>query len=308
MESAPLNENGAVARRPLPLPSASRVAKMTLFRHLLIALLLIVGAPVVANVSVSASAPVSTNIVPPLQLTPEGCLSAIAAAKKLHKRLEPKTINVLSWNVHKLEDSAAIAEVMGYRTANNILFLQEAVENQELFNSKPFSSFSIGYKTKRYSSGVLTLSDYPILVNCTYLHVEPWLRTPKATNIILLDIDGTLLLAANIHAINFTLRTKIFETQLNAIQQIFLAYDGPVVFGGDFNTWSEQRLRVLTRIANNANLSEVEFREDLRKQVFGSSLDRFFIRGIRIIESKSTVSTTSDHNPIFVTLELMPSE
>ncbi|HSX52408.1 MAG TPA: hypothetical protein VLF09_15690, partial [Cellvibrio sp.] len=145
---------------------------MTLSRHLLLAMLLL------------ASLPVFANIAPPLQLTPEGCLSAIKAAKKIHKRLEPKTINVLSWNVHKLEDSAAIAEVLDYRTASNILFLQEAIENQQLFQSKPFSSFSVGYKTKRFNSGVLTLSDYPILVNCTYLHVEPWLRTPKATNII----------------------------------------------------------------------------------------------------------------------------
>lgn len=267
---------------------------MNLYRHLLLVWISLVGATVLANP------------IPPLQLTPDDCLSAINDAEKLHRNAEPKIINVLSWNVHKLQNPAAIGEVIGYSFESNIMFLQEAVENNDLLNSKPFSSFVMGYKTKEFNSGVLTLSDFPIVVRCSYLHTEPWLRTPKATNILLLDIDGVLLLTANIHSINFTLRTKIFEEQLSAIQKIFIAFNGPVVFGGDFNTWSARRFKALTRIANSANLTEVEYREGVRKQVFGSSLDRFFIRDIKIIKSKSRASTTSDHNPIFVTLELNP--
>ncbi len=267
---------------------------MFLFRHLLVLGLLFVSSSILANT------------VPSLQTTPDACLSAIEEAEKQHKKNGTKTINVLSWNVHKLQNPTAVAEAMGYGFENNIMFLQEAVENRVLLESKPFASFVMGYKTKEFNSGVLTLSDYPIVVRCSYLHKEPWLRTPKATNVMLLDIDGTLLLAANIHSINFTLRTKIFEAQLNEMQKIFLAYSGPIVFGGDFNTWSERRLNALTRIANSANLTEVAFREGVRKQVFGSSLDRFFIRDIKIIKSKSRASTASDHNPIFVALELNP--
>lgn len=267
---------------------------MNLFRHLLMVWLLVVSTSVFARA------------IPALQLTPEDCASAINSAEQQHKNTGTKTINVLSWNVHKLQNQAAVEELKGYSLENNIVFLREALEHKELLNSKPFSSFVMGYRTQDFNSGVLTLSDYPIVARCSYLHTEPWLRTPKATNIMLLDIDGTLLLTANIHSINFTLRTKIFEEQLNAMQKIFLAYSGPVIFGGDFNTWSDRRLNALTRIANSANLTEVAFQEGVRKQVFGSSLDRFFIRDIKIIKSKSRASTASDHNPIFVTLELNP--
>lgn len=267
---------------------------MIFYRHLLLIWLSLVGASVLANP------------IPPLQLTPETCLSAINEAEKQHKNTRPKTINLLSWNIHKLKNPAAVGEIMAYSLESNILFLQEAVENKQLLAIKPFSSFAMGYQTQEFNSGVLTLSDYPMVVRCSYLHKEPWLRTPKATKIILLDVDGTLLLTANIHSINFTLRTKIFEEQLSAIQKILFAFDGPVVFGGDFNTWSERRLKALTRITNSANLMEVEFREGMRKQVFGSSLDRFFIRDIKIIKSRSRETIASDHNPIFVTLELNP--
>ena len=265
---------------------------MNVFRHLLMFWLLIVSTTIFART------------IPALQSTPEACVSAIKAAEKLPRNTASQSINVLSWNVHKLQKQAAVYEAMGYSLESNIMFLQEALENEDLLKSKPFSSFAMGYQTRDFNSGVLTLSDYPIVVRCSYLHIEPWLRTPKATNIMLLDVGGTHLLTANIHSINFTLRTKVFEAQLNSMQEIFLAYDGPVIFGGDFNTWSDRRINALNRIASGANLTEVEFQEGIRKQVFGSSLDRFFIRDINIIKSKSSASKNSDHNPIFVTLEL----
>ncbi len=268
---------------------------MTLCRQLIIAFLFFANPILVANAA-------------PLLLTQDACLSAIEKVEKSHRSLTPKRINVLSWNVHKLTNEAAIKEIIDYTGSNNILFLQEAVQNKDVIDSKPFTSFSVGYKTARLISGVLTLSDYPIVISCSYMHIEPWLRTPKVTNVVLLDIDGTLLLTANIHAINFTLRTKYFSTQLHSIQEILVAHKGPVIFSGDFNTWSKQRLNVLNNVATTANLTQVEFKRDLRKQVFGVSLDRIFIRDIKIVKSKSKVSKASDHNPIFATLELMPSE
>ncbi|HSC67178.1 MAG TPA: endonuclease/exonuclease/phosphatase family protein [Cellvibrio sp.] len=269
---------------------------MTLVRPLIIALLFLVNTSLLANAAA------------PLLRTQDSCLSAIESAEKSHRSSTPKRINVLSWNVHKFTNEAAIKEVIDYTRSNNILFLQEAVRSKELIDSKPFTSFSVGYQTVRLISGVLTLSDYPIVISCSYMHTEPWLRTPKVTNVVLLNIDGTLLLAANIHAINFTLRTKYFSTQLHSIQEILVAHKGPVIFSGDFNTWSNQRLKVLNGVATTANLTQVEFKEDLRKQVFGVSLDRIFIRDIKIIESRTKASKASDHNPIFATLELVPSE
>ena len=269
---------------------------MSLFRHLIIALLLLTNTSLDANAS------------PPLLLTQEDCLSAIKNAEKSLNFSVAKRINVLSWNVHKLESDAAINEVIDYGKKTNILFLQEAVKNEALFNIKPFASFSVGYTTAKYDSGVLTLSDYPIVLSCSYVHVEPWLRTPKATNIVLLNIDGTFLLAANIHAINFTLRTKQFAIQLHSIEQILLAHKGPLIFSGDFNTWSDRRVNVLTGLAKTANLTQVEFKKDLRKKVFGLSLDKIFIRDVKIIKSKTKASAASDHNPLFTTIELTPFE
>lgn len=227
------------------LPPASRAINMAFLRQSLLVLLFL------------ASTSLPVNGAAPQLYTQDSCLAAIKNAEKSHKSLTPKRINVVSWNVHKLINKAAITEVIDYTGSNNILFLQEAVRSKELIDSKPFTSFSVGYQTVRLISGVLTLSDYPIVISCSYMHTEPWLRTPKVTNVVLLNIDGTLLLAANIHAINFTLRTKYFSTQLHSIQEILVAHKGPVIFSGDFNTWSNQRLKVLNGVATTANLTQV---------------------------------------------------
>jgi endonuclease/exonuclease/phosphatase (EEP) superfamily protein YafD len=55
-----------------------------------------------------------------------------------------------------------------------------------------------------------------------------------------------------------------------------------------------------------AGLKAVSFNDDNRALFFGRPLDHIFTRGLALRHSQSLQVSTSDHNPMFVTLSLEP--
>jgi endonuclease/exonuclease/phosphatase (EEP) superfamily protein YafD len=80
-------------------------------------------------------------------------------------------------------------------------------------------------------------------------------------------------------------------------------HEGPIILGGDFNTWSRQRLELLYQLTRNINLLPVNFNLDLRKTFLGRPLDFIFYRDLTLTNASIMQTVASDHNPLFVTFQ-----
>ena len=218
------------------------------------------------------------------------------------------TFSLLNWNVEKAQDPELVSEFAELAKRSDLVFLQEAVplkKTETLIEQSLFEAFVRGYVQNEIETGVLTLARTPHLVHCHLLATEPWLRTPKATSVTLYPLaesDDTLL-TINLHALNFSFGIEAYTAQLEAAAQLIRAHEGPVVFGGDLNTWSNRRQRALDSVAGELQLVPVPFSPDHRTTQFGKPLDHLYVRGLTWQTTETREVSTSDHNPLFATFQ-----
>ncbi len=126
--------------------------------------------------------------------------------------------------------------------------------------------------------------------------------THKSSLITFHDMGQNIkLLVANIHAINFV-TAKVFKEEIERIETQISNFKGPVIVAGDFNTWSEKKIKILEEFAKRLSLVEVIFQDDKHiKKVFNKRLDYIFYKGLHVEVSKAIKNTKlSDHNPLIV--------
>ncbi len=241
-----------------------------------------------------------------LQNRPRTCLNYVYQGHtNLVSRLNPNEIRLLNWNIAKGEKHGWYADLRRLSSDKDIVMIQEAALDANLYDAlldKNHWSFSPGYNQKKYPTGVLTVTQAKPLNSHSFRHVEPLLRTPKATLVTeygLLNSKYTLLVA-NIHAVNFTIGTKIFTEQLDAVFQVMKHHDGPTLFCGDFNTWRKKRVKRLYEIISELNLQVLSFETDRRKHSFGLPLDHILYSGLEAQQAQTLSVTSSDHNPMSV--------
>ena len=225
--------------------------------------------------------------------------------------LDPNQVTLLNWNIAKgnhkgwQEDFSALCRDV------DIAVLQEAkleYDMPSLFGDDCCWTFAPGFTRPDHSTGVMTLSAAKTVNQTLHSHREPWTRIPKAALVSeyrLATMELTLLVA-NVHAINFTAGVRSFKRQLYAILDELLMHDGPIIFAGDFNTWRRKRLSVVDDIIQTLGLEAIHFTSDNRKQAFGMALDHIFVRGLERKTSNVESVYSSDHNPMTVTLGLVP--
>ena len=217
------------------------------------------------------------------------------------------TFSLLNWNVEKAKDPSLLSEFAELARLSDLIFLQEAVplkKTQTVIEQSLFEAFVRGYVQNEIETGVLTLARTPHLVHCQLLATEPWLRTPKATSVTLYplaDSDDTLL-TVNLHAVNFSFGVTAYQGQLDKAAELIRSHEGPVIFGGDLNTWSDRRQGVLDSLADELGLIAIPFSPDHRTTQFGKPLDHLFVRGLAWQSTKTKEVSTSDHNPLLATL------
>lgn len=243
-----------------------------------------------------------------LEVTPDSCIARLEQSQHQsypdHYAL-PDEVSLVSWNIYKAQHQNLASDLAHLNSSTDILLLQEALLNEDLVNLKPFWRFAPGYKSGELQSGVLTLSRWPATVHCHFAHVEPWLRTPKATNVVeYLMHDGQRLLAINLHAINFSFGLEDYRKQLDDAIAIIEHHKGPVVFAGDLNSWSLRRGKLLDERLKSVGLEAATFNQDNRTRFWGQPLDSVWVRGININSTEVPVSSSSDHNPILVSFNM----
>ncbi len=105
---------------------------------------------------------------------------------------------------------------------------------------------------------MLTASRVAPLATCTQRIGEPLIVVPKSAVISWFRVAGQRepLAVVNIHAINFALTLGAYQAQLAALADVLARHRGPVIFAGDFNTWTKARRAALSATATKLGLAE----------------------------------------------------
>ncbi len=225
-----------------------------------------------------------------------------------HKGFKQK-LNVLVWNIEKAGNPGWDADLNSLGGRSDLLLIQEASMQAGIVTALPqplYQAFAAGYTTKKQSTGVLTLSSVEPSLQCNLTAWEPWLGTPKATNITEYPIAGLKqrLLVINIHAVNFSMGLDEFNAQVHALAPLLSQHRGPLIVAGDFNTWSNNRTESLETFMLNHQLSPVSFSPDQRTLIWDKPLDHVYLRGLNLLDASAVEVESSDHNPLMITVEV----
>jgi endonuclease/exonuclease/phosphatase (EEP) superfamily protein YafD len=216
-------------------------------------------------------------------------------------------LEILSWNIQKASNPGWAEDLASFSQDIDLAFIQEASVQAHIPQAIPmdlYSSFAAGYTTASQATGVLTLSTGNPSVHCELTAREPWLGTPKATSITAYPLQDRedRLLAINLHAINFDLGLKSFQSQFEVLREVLANHQGPIILAGDLNTWSDERQSLVDDFLLEYGLGSVTFEPDLRTRAFGRALDHIYTRGLRANDAKVIPVSSSDHNALRVKL------
>ena len=155
--------------------------------------------------------------------------------------------------------------------------------------------------------GVMTLAKAPALgdlqrILCKY--PEPLLQTPKTSLVSRFALSGTEqeLLVINMHSTLVRGKSGAVE-EIHHVLDRLPEHQGPVLFGGDFNTFTKGLLRAVESAVKRWDLEFVPVDEDPRAG--RAALDQVFVRGLRPIQAVvDTTIKNSDHFPVLYKFEL----
>ncbi|CAE6909979.1 hypothetical protein ACOMICROBIO_FLGHMIGD_02030 [Vibrio sp. B1FLJ16] len=219
-------------------------------------------------------------------------------------------LNVLVWNIYKQGKENWQTALERLSADRQLLLLQEASMTESfkqwLVDGSWISNQVSAFKALGSGAGVINIAQKLPEKACAYTSTEPWLRLPKSALYSQYRLsNGDTLAVVNIHAINFTVGTDEYSSQISALETLLKQHSGPIVFAGDFNSWNEYRLDAMKQALQKANLQEVKFTPDHRTQfITGQRLDHVFYRGLVIKNAKAPQSDASDHNPLLVSFVL----
>jgi endonuclease/exonuclease/phosphatase (EEP) superfamily protein YafD len=227
-----------------------------------------------------------------------------ASGKGFKERLQ-----ILTWNIQKSGTKGWDIDLGTLGANSDLILIQEASIQARVETALPqplFQAFAAGYTTSNEVTGVLTLSSVEPSLHCNLTAWEPWLGTPKATNITEYPINGLAprLLVINLHAVNFAVGLTDFESQIKALEPLLNKHLGPLIIAGDFNTWSDNRSELLHAFMLEHQLSPVTFEPDQRTRFWDLPLDHVYLRDLNLVKATSVIVESSDHNPLLITVEL----
>lgn len=211
-------------------------------------------------------------------------------------------INVLVWNIQKSRSSDWINKTNSLLKNFEYALIQEATDREETLRPfhKAFHYLKLheSWSDDRYSTGLLSASQTPSFYSEKYTtsDLEPLVSTPKVIVVEKYSLEEVTLMMINIHAINFR-GLKAFKRNLKLVAHELKRHEGPVIFAGDFNTWSPARKEYLDLFCQQFSLKEIKMK---RYESF-LQLDHVYAKGFKEITAKQFEdSLGSDHRPIAV--------
>ncbi|MFK7992679.1 MAG: endonuclease/exonuclease/phosphatase family protein [Granulosicoccus sp.] len=223
-------------------------------------------------------------------------------------------VHCLLWNILKAKRSNWLNDFAQLSADRDLILLQEAVFNaptDPLFNN----SDRFGWVMARSFTDPISQIEHGIKTGSTcqadeqqfYLspHSEPLLQTQKLllATFYPLALNDERLLVLNMHAINFV-GIKKYAEQIDQLGDVLASHTGPVIVGGDFNTWNPARLEHFRRVSSKAGLIEANMERQSKLAHMNQHLDHLLFRGLKLCSVESLGQfQSSDHSPIVATFE-----
>ncbi len=227
----------------------------------------------------------------------------VPVSKDFGGGLSPQ-FDLVSWNIHKLQQGSWQAELTRLASGSDLLLLQEAVNSAGLASWFATHGWqwqqSVAFRYENLSAGVLTAAKTSEVYTCAIRVPEPAIRIPKSSLVTLYPLQGSRypLLVMNIHGINFELGLAAYKRQFTTLLAMSRRYPGPVIVAGDFNTWDEKRQLLLTTLLRKYRFDEANFTPDSRRRFFAHPLDHIYYRGLTVLSAEAPASSGSDHAPL----------
>lgn len=240
----------------------------------------------------------------------------------------PQKIRVLVWNIFKGKKSNFAATFDNFSREKDLILLQEVTTQErvqsvlEVTADQLFYTFGIGWNKEKdgyfYSSGVATGASTSPVYDCMIRShsTEPMIfgSLTKQAVLTLYPVENIeeQLLVVNIHAINLVKNKTYFEF-IEQIKNIVVRHQGPILFAGDFNSWSmgvkktNKRLERLVRTLESLGLSRHDFNRT--NELGADSLDHVFTKNISIDFSEIIFAKeqgASDHNGLVIRGTVLP--
>jgi endonuclease/exonuclease/phosphatase (EEP) superfamily protein YafD len=243
--------------------------------------------------------------------------STIDSSHVLPTELNSDSIKVLNWNIAKnnfekfwFQDFFKLQR----ECQPDLIFLQEVRMGLGVENIVGFKNMSWAYAPNfidayhQTYSGILTAAKISAIAKKVIVtkHHEPVLKTPKVSLFTEYSLSHhhETLLTINSHLINFVDSEK-FKAQLHELELAISTHTGPIIFAGDFNTWSRKRALLLEKTVIRLGLKEAHFAPDESKKIkrflLSPPLDYIFYRGLKERRSSAKVFDeicSSDHKPL----------
>ncbi|WP_245597671.1 endonuclease/exonuclease/phosphatase family protein [Psychromonas aquimarina] len=217
---------------------------------------------------------------------------------------------LLNWNIYKQQNKNWRSRLQEWSAKADLFTLQEVKHSIQLKEfsraNQLFYLHNYAFKYAGFVYGVNTLSKFPATQVCATRYSEPWIIVPKtglAATYSLANSNQTLLVI-NLHGVNFTFTSQPLKDQLQPYLSLIKQHNGPILFSGDFNTWTDARLDDVEQALIKSGFKETLFHKDQRTSVFGLPLDHVYYRGLKVINSESISTEASDHNPQLVTFDI----
>lgn len=243
--------------------------------------------------------------------------STIDRSHVLQTELNRTSIKVLSWNIAKKNhDKIWIKDFLGIieQYKPDLIFLQEVRLKMDTEYAAEFKEMSWNFAPNfidahhQSYSGILTAAKTSPLTSRAILSKdhEPIVKTPKVSLIseYALSYKQETLLVINSHFINFV-DLKKFQTQLHELEFALSTHHGPIIFSGDFNTWSRKRAALLEQSVTRLGLVPVVFAphhsKKIKRFLLSPPLDYVFYRGLSEKNTSAQVLDdvfSSDHKPL----------
>jgi len=244
--------------------------------------------------------------------------------------LSGASVKLLVWNLKKGQEAGLERDLPAYGADRDLLVLSEGLLNahgRAIFDSMAGVHWEMGVafryarETDTPPTGTLLGSTHvlPSWVRVALSEDrEPIINTPKCMTMAKYPLTredsddaadaaepGSQLLVISIHGVN-AVSADALDRQLAQAAGEIRAHIGPVVFAGDFNTNTADKVSRLRRLTTgDLSMREVSYRNDARKTVFGQVIDYVFTRGLRTVDAEVLGSlTSSDHKAMLVELRL----
>ncbi len=243
--------------------------------------------------------------------------STLEGSYVLQRELDSTSIKIMNWNIAKKnQDRTWMRDFLMIlkQYEPDLIFLQEVTLKMEAKQAIGLIemgwSFAPNFIDAHHQtySGVLTAAKISPLTRRAMLtkHHEPLVKTPKVSLLTEYPLSNKseTLLAINSHLINFVDLNK-FRNQLHELELALSAHQGPLIFSGDFNTWSQKRAAILKLVVNRLGLTPVAFTphesKKIKRFLFSPPLDYIFYRGLSEKKTSARVLdhiSSSDHKPL----------